>query len=259
MSDSQSTNDSNGKWNFRQLLAGVIAGLVIIGSIALGVVGIIFAFNLAESQSDSENGLQVLQYVFGALLPLWGTWIGTILAYYFSKENFESANKNVRELVTKMTSEEKLGQIKVTEGMIPLQSFRSSSLTVETEDKIKAIKLEDMINKMEGLNRQRLPILYGNKAKYVFHKGALLEYLFKKNDAASQTIKDMESKGSQWIKDILTKGVQFLGQDETMLKAKRLMESEAACNDVMITSNGQADGEVIGWITDKIISEKSKV
>ena len=44
-----------------------------------------------------------------------------------------------------------------------------------------------------------------------------------------------------------------------MLKAKQLMESESACNDVMITTNGEGDGDVIGWITDKIISEKSKV
>jgi len=254
MQDSPATNN----WNFRHLLAGTIAGFVILGSIALGIVGIWFAIRIAKP-GDNENGLQVLQYVFGVLLPLWGTWIGTILAYYFSKENFESANKNVRDLVTKMTSDEKLGQIKVTEGMIPYQTFETSSLTVNSADTLNSTKVVDMINKLEKLGRQRLPVLVGKQVYYIFHKGALLEYLFKKDPDSNDTIKDMGTKGTQWIKDILTKGVQFLGQEDSMLTAKRLMESEAACNDVMITSNGQRDGIVIGWITDKIISEKAKV
>jgi len=45
--------------------------------------------------------------IFNVILPVFASWVGTILAFYFGRENFESANKQVRELVDRLTPEER--------------------------------------------------------------------------------------------------------------------------------------------------------
>ena len=53
-------------------------------------------------------------------MPLFGTWVGTILAFYFSKANFEAATKSVTKIAeTKIASiDEKLSATLVSEKMI---------------------------------------------------------------------------------------------------------------------------------------------
>src|SRR5690242_16592162 len=48
------------------------------------------------------------ELIFNALLPLLGTWVGTVLAYYFSKQNFESATNSVQRMA-ELSAEQKLG------------------------------------------------------------------------------------------------------------------------------------------------------
>ena len=55
--------------------------------------------------------------VFNALLPLLGTWVGTVLAYYFSRKNFESASQSVERMVS-LTTDQKLAQIFVEKEML---------------------------------------------------------------------------------------------------------------------------------------------
>jgi len=46
-----------------------------------------------------------------SVLPLLGVWVGTLLAYYFSKENFEAATKSVTEMAREIGGMEKLRAI----------------------------------------------------------------------------------------------------------------------------------------------------
>ena len=50
-----------------------------------------------------EDTLTIMNIVF----PVVASWVGTILAFYFGRENFESANAQVRELVQRLTPEER--------------------------------------------------------------------------------------------------------------------------------------------------------
>ena len=87
---------------FQQVIGSKITKFVLWGTAIIGLTGIVFAFIAIRSDVTDDKVKQafsIVQYIFGALLPLWGTWIGTILAYYYSKENFESANKNVQQIV----------------------------------------------------------------------------------------------------------------------------------------------------------------
>jgi len=41
--------------------------------------------------------------VFNSLLPMFGTWVGTLLAFYFSKDNFEAATRSVTNMAGKIS------------------------------------------------------------------------------------------------------------------------------------------------------------
>src|SRR4051794_9075198 len=106
--------DSEQKPSFiQEILGNRITKLVLWGTVAILVTGVFFAYEALTSTSSPDQiklAFSILQYVLGVLLPLWGTWIGTILAYYYSKDNFEVANKSVQQLVDKLTSDKKLEQ-----------------------------------------------------------------------------------------------------------------------------------------------------
>jgi hypothetical protein len=253
--------------------------------------------------------------VLAILLPLWGTWIGTVLAYYFSKDNFESANKSVQNLVNSITSDKKLESTKAKDVMIPLGQLTYKDYQSEADaDKYELKK--DFLDWVTEKKISRVILLDNNKcAKYVLHKsiieGFIAEQYFKSvdnpppppppndvdaddgqrehpedaalgqgNDAANNqpanppqnnpernpptppknlTFGDLRIKGNANVQAILKDGIKFIKEDANLAEAKTLIKNYAVCNDVFITKTGLETDPVMGWITDKTISESSIV
>ena len=61
------------------------------GLIAVTILGA-FVILLAAKNDRGDAA----KLVFGSLLPLLGTWVGTVLAFYFAKANFESPQRTPR-------------------------------------------------------------------------------------------------------------------------------------------------------------------
>jgi hypothetical protein len=68
-----------------------ISGIVILGVSAIALVGAAIA--------GATQRVQTSQTALNALLRLLGTWVGAVLAYYFSRKNFESASQSVERMV----------------------------------------------------------------------------------------------------------------------------------------------------------------
>src|SRR5438093_971982 len=71
------------------------------GSIALVVVGlsiaaIAVAAGLAITFATTRSRPGITRLVFTSVLPLFGTWVGTVLAFYFARENLQSATESVQ-------------------------------------------------------------------------------------------------------------------------------------------------------------------
>ena len=124
----------------RNWLAFGITGVSIVGVIILGTTIIIV--NDAGVTERAQN-------VFNAVLPLLGTWVGTVLAYFFSRENFESASRSVERLTQQLTLHEKLESMPVTSAMTP----RTKMLTVNEPGT--AILL-DVLTQLESKKVKRL-------------------------------------------------------------------------------------------------------
>ena len=62
--------------------------------IGLSMIGITLAATAAVWTADEENRGQVTQLVFSSVLPLFGTWVGTVLAFYFARESLQAATES---------------------------------------------------------------------------------------------------------------------------------------------------------------------
>src|SRR5262249_10220259 len=93
-----------------------IARLVLIIS-GIGILAIAAAVLSGGILAGADAFERNTTLVFTALLPLLGTWVGTVLAYYFSRKNFETASQSVERMVT-LTTEQRLAQTAVNDQML---------------------------------------------------------------------------------------------------------------------------------------------
>ena len=98
-------------------------------AIALGVLVISILGLLMLATVVIINDPTQAKSTLATLLPVLGTWVGTILAFYFARENFESASRSVRDMAEKVTGIETLLKIPVKDAMIPLKTMKYLQLT----------------------------------------------------------------------------------------------------------------------------------
>jgi len=266
MPEEQNTQ-SNDSGKQREKIALWVTRLAIGGTIAIALGAIAVAY------VEGTKG-EIFKYTVGALLPLWGTWMGTILAYYFSKENVDAANRTVQYLTGKIVSPtEKLQSIKSKDVMMMIKDIKTYIL--EDETSLEKTKIKDLIDfmeekKIEGQPLSRLPIVTKeNVLIYIIHRsvfdGFITDQLKDKLNADKNsnevyeglTIGNLKNNGSENVKTILSNGAVFVDENSTLRDAQILLEKITVCKDVFITQNGKPEEKIIGWITDDLISKKA--
>jgi hypothetical protein len=232
--------ESTRRWQ----LALVITILSILGIAVVAALVVIFA-------TDKEDATQM---VLTAVLPLLAAWVGTVLAYYYSSESLEAATRSVKDLVT---LEEKLEAIPATEVMIRLHEMIYFTYS---ED----LKAQDTLGELEASGKgNRLPFLGEKKQPvYILHKSAvdsaIVERALAGDNVAELTFKDLFEKVSG-LEKLGQESFGVIGEDATLADAKSEMRRIDNCQDVFITENGLEDGPVVGWITNGIIEQHSRV
>lgn len=69
-----------------------LAEAIVIGA-GLGVVFLAIFTIMIAADKDQTSRL-----VFTTVVPLFATWVGTVLAFYFAKDNFQAATDSVMRL-----------------------------------------------------------------------------------------------------------------------------------------------------------------
>lgn len=210
-----------------------------IGMMAIGLSVITaLAFLMVLKAPDLEV-TEVASDAFNTIVPLIGTWIGAIIAFYYGRENFEAAQKQIQLMLNKET----LDDIQVKNIMIHTGTMVSKTLDPAT-------KLEDYRKFLKEVDKSRLPLLDEAKIpRYILHKSAIDSELLQKEDATLKTF--LESKSDQFG---FNKKMGFIvvaadTKLETALKNMRQLEG---CRDIFVTDNGLETGKVTGWITDTL-------
>ena len=216
------TNQENKKSNYTG--RDSIAHFILAGSVVL--IGFITWYYI-HCSNDPER-------LFNLLLPLVSTWIGTLLAFYFGRENFEAASKNYDQIINKL-SPEILGDILVKQVMIDqytMVSLDVSNVMITTFD-VKVLR-----DFLDGINKTRLPILDKGTIKCVIHKSTFSDELLKTTPAT--TLAAFITNNPTVIQ------FETINENKKVEEARKLM-NEKNYKDLFVVDDKNI---VVGWITD---------
>ena len=228
---------------FRARLAGWIIGLSVVG-IVLVSIAVIWA-------ASGDDRAEMSRLVFGSVLPLLGTWVGTVLAFYFARENFAAATESTLRITGKVTT-----TTPVKDAMIPRASMVVKTLSANQT--AGDVTLSGLIAMMNTSGYKRVPILkQDDVALYVVHESLLLSYAqnlgVSANDPVflAKTLEDL--RGVDELKE-LSEAIAFVSDKATLGDARARMQAVSGCNDVFVTTSGQASETLLGWLTNSLLA-----
>jgi len=235
---------------------GEIAKLVL-GISGFGILGIALVALGGAALSGAEQFKDTSQLVFNSLLPLLGTWVGTVLAYYFSRKNFESASQSVERMVT-LTTEQKLGQLLVQKEM--LRPGEISVFQIPAGKSPKDILLKDLRIKL-GDKITRIPVVDSDGVVlYIVHQSGLFKFIAEKALAGAADIEKLTLQGmvddaelKNWVTNIV-----YIPESASVADAKAKMDQQKGCQDLIVTKTGGKTEPMLGWMTNVDIGRLSK-
>jgi hypothetical protein len=211
--------------------------------------------------ADPKEKPQVAQNVMGSTLPLYGTWVGTILAFYFSRNAFEAASsatarnatvfQQVRsDLVSAAPPDNKLANISL--------KALANGLVFSQDDTKKP--LQEVLDDLNSKSRYRTIVV--NKTNETTK--TYVDLVYKVNVSAfleqrqQGTTQPTLQNYLDWRKaqgDQAQPMVVFLPETATLADADTKIKETLGCRDVIVTTDGQKTSPVVAYVTDNDINE----
>lgn len=231
--DSKPGND---RWTSLLSMGFTVVLLAIVGVMVLAVTIVIV---------DPDSG----QNVFNVIVPVIAAWVGTVLAFYYGRQNFQTANEEIREMVRELGPDDRARQ-PVTAIMKP--AWNMTSMVVDGNGSAASLTLRELKAKYVG-NVSRLPVLGSDRsALYMIHESRVDRHV-----AEGGSIEDtLETFVATQAAD--TPPVQFdyghgfltVPENATVADVKHELVREQSVQDVFVTRSGRPDGEVLGWVSN---------
>jgi hypothetical protein len=251
---------------FRERLG---ARLVLWSTVALVLLGIAALVGAAVAGGDAFR--QTAQLLFSSLLPLLGTWVGTVLAFYYTKENFAAASASTMDIVRTVSQRLKTSRVSdymmrrgnVIAELIPPGKALGDLTIAAVEKRFTTIGAN-------GQRISRLLILDSTDACVaIIHRAVFTEALASglqdspPVDPAADTLAKLLSKpypsptGTTY-EEFVTRTIAFVAEERTLADAKSEMEKVPGCQDVIVTKTGSKAEPLIGWISNIDIGRLSQ-
>jgi len=224
--------------------------LLALGIVVLGVLGIIAISWVAIAGATSTGAPEMTRLVFASVLPLIGTWVGTVIAFYFSRDNLIAASQTTLAAIRAAGGLSEDDQ--VTTAMTPYNSILRKD--VKDADEAKALKLSDLYDLIEQSGLSRVPIFADRKALYVVHEPDIDKYAQGATVAsaslpAAATLGALLSGNDEELKKAVETFAAVAGT-ATVADARRALASVAEAKDLFVTDDGKTTGNVLGWLTN---------
>jgi hypothetical protein len=238
----------------------VLFALGTIGLLGLAAFGTIAL--ISKSGTHNNESFNQVKDILGLLLPVLGTWVGTVLAFYFSKENFVAAAQQTSNLVRQLTPEQKLEVIPVEQVMLLIASPQTLKLTLSKKEEEIKLKTDILDTLLPEGSKNRLPCIDPEgKIRYILHRSLIEGFISKQALSGGSNLADLTLKDLLASDQILGIATAFgtVGQTAKLNAVKALMDGNSLCSDVFVTVDGTKNGKAIGWITNVIVAENSKI
>ncbi|MES2885313.1 MAG: hypothetical protein V4709_10940 [Pseudomonadota bacterium] len=226
-----------------------------------GMLAVIFIASMAilSSVLSAEKTAAITQHVFTAVITLVSSWGGAVIAFYFGRENFEAANRAIGNLSKPAWQTQALRTV-----MLAMDKAKKYELQgAPAEITIASLKQAFETN----APYERLPLVNAEGVvTHVLHLSTLNKFLAGKPalpEAAEGDAPVPEDTFAKLLADtalarLLLNGFYTLSPDDTLERAKQLMDAIHECQDIIITADGKREGRAIGWVTNNAVLEQSK-
>jgi len=231
----------------RRIVYWALSAVTVLGVTALVMIGYV-----------PQERFSAVKDVLAILLPMIAAWVGTVLAFYFSRENYV-ADAQFNKDVLGLTLEQKLKSIPVSSAMIPI-STADNKFVLKTPSQVK-LKADLLATTADKTGRNRILIVDDNAVvKYIAHRSIVDKFVAERAFAGDQ-VADLTFEAliknpdyESWIASFAS-----VNSSSTLDRVKALMDADPKCSDVVITADGQKGSPAVGWITNVIVSDKSTV
>lgn len=231
--------------------------------LAIGVPGfsmllliIISAIYLSQTTDKSEAA----EKIFNTTLPLIGTWVGTVLTFYFTSQNYDAAARNARAMVDQLNPQERLRSIIMKDVWIPMENAVSVTMDKETREDGVLVK-KHMLDKLEKKGKERLPILDPEgRVKYVLHRSLIDRFVVKSLTEQGRKLEELtlaDMLKDEDIREVITGSFKTVRTDANLADAKEFIDKVAICSDIFATMDGTPNMKAVGWVTNVIIGEQA--
>lgn len=249
----------------RGRLAQVVTMWAMAVIVTLGILMLLITGYHAVLANDKDARAQFIEtgkYIFAAIVPVVAAWVGTVMAFYFGKENFKAATDSVSQIARQFTSQDKLGQTLVDQIGKAIADVAPLRLAAgQTKDDITLDKLDEKMT-AKAPPFERLPVLKESGAPLmVVHRSVLNDFLLQeKNKNAAKTtdkftLTDLV-KANDWLeKDSFA----TVAPTASAADAKTSMAQHKGCADVFVTTDGTPATPVSRWITNVDLLQAAQV
>jgi hypothetical protein len=231
-------------------------------SIAFRVLGVgmlaLVAVSLAALFLTPETGCsEMAKMVFASIVPLLGTWIGTVLTFYFARENLAASATTINTMnaargVSDETSVQAL--------MVPFDKIQPPHTEQKDRD-AKDLKLRVIPeDNLQRYDQSRMPVFRAaGVALCVLHDFEIDKYCAAKGKLpdkfdATDTLGELLSVPADKARMEL---MAFVPVTATVKDARDKLTDVPGWKDVFVTKSGAASEKVLGWITSSDLARYS--
>jgi|SRR5262245_50544287 len=246
-------------------------GTYLVAGSSAGVLVLAITVIVAAAFQGAAEVKATAQIVFTAVLPLLGTWVGTVLAFYFSKENFESASRGTLDIVRSVS--QRLSSTRAAEKMMRADAIIKA--VVPAGQQIQNLAAKDVAKLFEtvGGNGQKITRLLivdsTGVCAGILHRSVWTEMLLagsKQQPPFNEATDNLTtllglpypSKVGATFKDFITRTIAHVAETATLADAKAAMEAKPHCQDAIVTATGKDSEPMLGWISNVDIARFSQ-
>lgn len=253
----------------------IALGVLITSIIAVVLISVVVITTAEKGEKRREASGRVMD----STLPLYGTWVGTILAFYFSRNAFEAASRATDRTTAAVFQQANSGLVSAsplpdnTLAKISLKSL-ANDLVFRQEDTNKS--LQDVVAELESRDRYRtivVEVVNREDADKKHIKYADLVYRINASAFLAQSqprgSNPQGGEGSAQVPPTLKNYLDwrheqgenaqpiavFLSQSATLADADAKLKETTGCRDVIVTTDGQRESPVVAYVTDTDINE----
>lgn len=252
----------------------MVVGAVIFIVIGLAIIGTVFT----ASNSTATIWISSLQgatdKIMAAVLPLLGAWVGAIIAFYFGRENYEAAARNVQTAI-KSTQPNPLASLPVSEHMVPTNKLIVAATKLDDEKLLQ----KDILQRFEKLGLGRIIVVRDEKTAPdgqasaeavgagVFHESFVNRFILAKVAAGAtiDSVKLGDILADDEQKKNLSNSVVFVPLSATLADVRKKMDeankatTTPPVRDAFVTKTGAPNEPLLGYITDIDLAEKGSL